>query len=572
MEFSERVYFGPILYFTVTMAAGDIDGDGLDDMLLSSRGDSRLWWSVNAFDETAPVSGFVYYDVDSNGVADPGEPGLPYVPVWSQPDVGSVYTNANGNYTRYLYSGDYELGVDPPGQGWALSSDSASYHVTITAGGPGATGLDFGFKEIPFPPELHVAVAMNQDGCDTEVPLSAHVSNQGPSPVDGVVELVIDPLFTYINSDVPPDSVVGNSIFWSFVDLLPEEPLYWNVSVLSPDVDQIDDPYEHQLEVVGTNSNGLDATFTTSHEGTISCGYDPNAKQVAPPGFGAAGYVDIDQSHLTYTIHFQNTGNDTANTVVLRDVLDHRLEHGSLEVIATTHPFTLELEADGKAVFTFDNIMLPDSGDDLLGSQGHVVFRLALEEGLPSGTLITNSASIFFDNNPSVITNAVNTTLWDCSLFQPVITEGSPFVLNTIPGGLSYQWYLDGEAIPGAIGPAWFTQMDGLYTVAVVDTMGCAAVSDPYAIIGSGIADEDAWRMTARPNPFIDQCEISFSEPLGAEVDLILFDVTGRTQRSIRGNGTRAITIERGSLSAGIYYLRLFNGEAPGPGVHLVLR
>ena len=49
--------------------------------------------------------------------------------------------------------------------------------------------------------------------------------------------------------------------------------------------------------------------------------------------------------------------------------------------------------------------MLPDSGRDMLGSQGFIDFRIKQQPNLPLMTRIENSAAIYFDNNPPVITN-----------------------------------------------------------------------------------------------------------------------------------------------------------------------
>lgn len=554
------------------VATGDINGDGLPDILTASAHDDRLDWYANHIDQTVPVSGHAFLDLDSNGVAGSDDPALSYQPVWTSPDVGTIYTGSDGDFQFYLFNGEHELGMEEPGAAWALSTDSTSYQLSISTGSSPISDIVFGFRPVGPVPVLDIAVSMNGDGCDVDRSMAISIHNTGPVTAHGAIHLDLDPMFSFSSSTTPQDSVVGGNVYWSYAALQPGQSTSLYSFIHTPGVDQLNTEYDHLLEVSAISQLGADSLFTITHEGTVSCGYDPNAKQVSPSGIGQMGYVDINQSHLTYTIHFQNTGNDTAHTVVLRDELDHRLIHSSLEVIATTHPFVLEVEADGEAVFTFENINLPDSGTDQLGSQGHVVLRMALEEGLPSGTLITNTAGIYFDNNPAVTTNTVNTTLRDCSLFQPWVIEEPPFVLNTVLDALSYQWYLDDEAITGGTGPAWFAQADGDYTVIVTDTTGCTTTAGPYAIIGSGIRDNDAVRMTARPNPFVDRCEVVFSEPVGTEATLALMDVTGRTQRLVRGTGTRSITIDRGSLAAGIYHARLIEHGSLGAGLHLVIR
>jgi hypothetical protein len=58
-------------------------------------------------------------------------------------------------------------------------------------------------------------------------------------------------------------------------------------------------------------------------------------------------------------------------------------------------------------VFTFNNIQLvPQSVSEEL-SQGFVAFSLSQDGELPIGTVVANTAEIFFDFNPPIVTNTV---------------------------------------------------------------------------------------------------------------------------------------------------------------------
>lgn len=140
--------------------------------------------------------------------------------------------------------------------------------------------------------------------------------------------------------------------------------------------------------------------------------YDPNDKSVTPMGRGENGAILPNDSSLAYTIRFQNTGTDTAFTVVIRDTLDAAVfDLNSVQAVIASHPYRLDVEGEHILVFTFENIMLPDSGWSQQASQGYVVFNIALLEGLPLGTAISNSAAIYFDYNDPVITNVTLNTL-----------------------------------------------------------------------------------------------------------------------------------------------------------------
>jgi uncharacterized repeat protein (TIGR01451 family) len=64
----------------------------------------------------------------------------------------------------------------------------------------------------------------------------------------------------------------------------------------------------------------------------IRAAYDPNDKQVVPTGVGALGLIDSSSKlPLTYTIRFQNMGNDTAIKVVIRDSISPHLDILTME-------------------------------------------------------------------------------------------------------------------------------------------------------------------------------------------------------------------------------------------------
>ncbi len=171
------------------------------------------------------------------------------------------------------------------------------------------------------------------------------------------------------------------------------------------------------VEGCGTNNQG---TFSTGFVNQFSMdddddfididcreivgSYDPNDKHGFPRGYGEEHYIKPGTG-LEYLINFQNTGNDTAFLVVLRDTLSPHLDIRTIRAGASSHPYTWDIEGGNVLVFTFENILLPDSTTNLLGSQGYVEFQIEHVADLPLETLIENSASIYFDVNEPVITN-----------------------------------------------------------------------------------------------------------------------------------------------------------------------
>lgn len=148
---------------------------------------------------------------------------------------------------------------------------------------------------------------------------------------------------------------------------------------------------------------------------TYSCqenigSWDPNDKQAFPRGYGEAHFIKAN-TPIEYLIRFQNTGTDTAFTVVVEDQLSEWLDPSSLRMGASSHPCRLEQKENGLLLFHFDNILLPDSTVNLAASNGFVKFYIDQVLDAPLGTTIDNSADIYFDFNAAVVTNTVRHTI-----------------------------------------------------------------------------------------------------------------------------------------------------------------
>ncbi len=132
--------------------------------------------------------------------------------------------------------------------------------------------------------------------------------------------------------------------------------------------------------------------------------FDPNDKTGFPRGITEAHYLERGQD-IEYRIRFQNTGNDTAFLVTLLDTLPATLDPATIRPIAASHPYTWDVTANGILNFTFANILLPDSTRNEPESHGFVSFRISQKPNLPDGTLIENTAGIYFDFNDPIFTN-----------------------------------------------------------------------------------------------------------------------------------------------------------------------
>lgn len=136
----------------------------------------------------------------------------------------------------------------------------------------------------------------------------------------------------------------------------------------------------------------------------VTGSYDPNDKAGAPRGYGDNHYIDKGQD-IEYLVRFQNTGTDTAFTVRIDDVLAPELDITTLRPGASSHSYELNIRGADTLEFLFENILLPDSFVNEVASHGFVQFKISQKENLELGTIIENTADIYFDFNEAIITN-----------------------------------------------------------------------------------------------------------------------------------------------------------------------
>ena len=144
--------------------------------------------------------------------------------------------------------------------------------------------------------------------------------------------------------------------------------------------------------------------------------YDPNDK-TSLTGFTQQGYIEPNDT-LDYLIRFQNTGNYYAQNVHITDQLSDHLDWSSLNVTAASHDVQTNVNDDGHVTFSFYDILLPDSTTDEPRSHGYVRFQIQPNQQGQHLSIIENTAEIYFDLNPAVITNTTLNTIFDCNDFE----------------------------------------------------------------------------------------------------------------------------------------------------------
>lgn len=376
-------------------------------------------WDVNAgfatplvdgFEVTSPnivIQGYAYYDSTSNCILDSFDPRLYYRTILVQP--GNIYASVSptGFYAVEVPTGFYTATVtfvqNYLWEGVSCPS-SGDYVINIASATPYViSNQNFGTYYTDTCARMKTFVSsFNMRPCFDHV---SYVSYQNLTPLyatNVMVEVILDNYLTPLVSYPSWTSQVGNVLTFNIGNIGPFQTGYISIEDSVSCAAPVGTILCIDAMTTVTPTTCFDSTnnyFNYCAAATLA--YDPNDKQTISPQT-----VIIDANNeLTYMIRFQNTGTDTAFTVVILDTLPSNLLPSTLIPGVSSHPYTYSVSGTGLAQFTFNNILLPDSAASEPESHGFVTFSIRQQPGNPPGTQIMNTAGIYFDFNAPVITN-----------------------------------------------------------------------------------------------------------------------------------------------------------------------
>jgi len=358
-------------------------------------------WEWEVLCGTVSITGRAFMDVDMDCTWSSGEVVVPQSIIEVLPGPFYATTNSAGEYFMVLNDGAYTISqINPYVTDHCATSPQpftvAGNTVTIDFPDTAATALDLAVTMSSGP----ARVGFNYQQAVAVQNLSARTSG----PVTLTVN--VDPVIEFTSAVPAPNNINGNTLTWDLPGMQAFQQHSVQVHYQVPvNVGLIATVVATTAMVSNTITEEELANNSTTHLRTITAAYDPNDK-LATTSSGASGssfFIDLD-NWIDYNIRFQNTGNDTAFTVVITDTLPSSLDPTTIQIGAASHPFTWELKGPGILEFTFDNILLPDSFVNEPASHGFVGFRIRPHLPVLLGEEITNIANIYFDFNPPVIT------------------------------------------------------------------------------------------------------------------------------------------------------------------------
>ncbi len=245
--------------------------------------------------------------------------------------------------------------------------------------------------------------------------------NIGTTTESGIVEYKYRAGMTLVSSTISPLTHVGNKISFSLGSLAPgasgtiyvvmKTPMSFTLGSIKCDTAII---LPVSGDIVPTNNSSYECD-------SVVASWDPNDKTPNPKGIGPDGNIPPTTSEIGYLIRFENEGNWRTYRVRVEDEIDPSFDINSLMIGDASHAYRL-VRKDNKLNWYFDDIELTPKSVNPDKSHGYIQYTLQLKPGLSLGTQLMNTAYIYFDANPAIITNTTKNTLKN--------TDGSSAVRN----------------------------------------------------------------------------------------------------------------------------------------------
>ena len=285
-------------------------------------------------------------------------------------------------------------------------------------------------------------------------------------------------------------------------------------------------------------------------------------------GVGSRYIIVFNATAASHTIKFTNWGHIcfTCTELVLDDVRLYTLA----EIDPIVPPCT---GANVTALFTAPNHICPGTCTNFQNlSVNATSFQWFFPGANPAVSTDISPANICYNNPGSygvtlIGTNGISTdtltlnnfiTVYPYPPAQGILQSGDTLYANQ--GAVSYQWYLDGNLIPGATNYYYVASGSGDYNVVATDLNGCEVEAVIYDVIaGYFFPAISAKDIKLFPNPVGDILELQASQTDLSGSEISIFNSQGSEVHGVSISKTAASTLSTdvSFLPGGIYWLQL---------------
>jgi uncharacterized repeat protein (TIGR01451 family) len=366
-----------------------------------------------------------FVDLNNNSVLDAGEPPIQgiNVQVNTNPNPINGFTGNNGRFSTYLPNGNYTVQIASPNQ---FSASNSNQNITLT---DNDTNLLFPLTLAPDYYEVEAVFNPAQMVAGFDQTSSFVIQNTGNSVSNLSLTITLPEDQSFVSSVPAPTNIAGGVLTYLIpsISAYTNFPISINTYLPPPPTFMPGDEITWNLNLSPLPNEESDANNAFSYTLPILSSYDPNDKTMMKGSSITPALVNAGED-FHYRIRFQNTGNFPASFIHVRDTLEAGLNPSSLRMLAASHEYSLTVTDNIYLDWFFPNIQLPDSTSDPEGSQGYILFSIQPVLPVSEGTQIENTAHIYFDFNPAVITNTEVTTIETPSSISSINVAGNVWV------------------------------------------------------------------------------------------------------------------------------------------------
>lgn len=314
--------------------------------------DSNYVWIYNAGEPSSSnkvwrinrnqyfVKGNLFYDYNKNGIKDGDEVGINNFPLIIKPLGLRLYPDKAGNFAfAGLPGATYTLEI-PAANLFNYTSKVLPYTFSETE--KNAIGVTLANPK----PEVRTNFYIPWPRCGATSGVKLQIENIGFEPIEKVkLILISDPLAEITSSESIEEKT--DTIIFEANNLTSQISKNFSYDLTFPDAEKVGEVLNFKLITQLYANDEIVSTSIDSLSTIVRCSFDPNDKSVTPIGNGEQ-QLTLRYSTLDYLIRFENTGNDTAYTVVIHDTLDNNIDFSTLKVLGSSHSVNTSVSKMGE--------------------------------------------------------------------------------------------------------------------------------------------------------------------------------------------------------------------------------
>lgn len=401
-----------------SIVVADMNADGLLDFVTSSFDDSKIAWFENLGLLQNKIQGTVRTDIAANGCTNNATivPNL-LVSTTKGSTTFSTFTNNDGNYLLYANEDEYTTTIESPLLQYEPNPLS---HVTNFVGINQTEQLNFCMQPTTLFDELEINMyKLDEARPGFQAKYRIHIKNNGTTSGTGTLSVTYNNgKFSFITASQSIESQTANTLTFAFNNVLPFQTTTIDLTFLVATIPSvtIGESVSFITNINGNTNDIVQSNNTYTLQQTIVGSYDPNDITVLE---GSQIPVENIDEYLHYIIRYQNTGNFYAERVRVENILDDKLDWSTFQLESFSHSNRVEIKDGNQVSFIFNAIYLASSDVDEEGSKGYIAYKIKPKSTAALGDIFNNTANIFFDFNPPIVTNTVTTEVVDTTLQTP---------------------------------------------------------------------------------------------------------------------------------------------------------